>query len=560
MSAAGASEQDEGRRSDGAPVGVPGLGLEALARHAVGVMRAAGAELAALVRFDDTGMVDVERGPGAPLGGAGERTAECLAVLEAVRAGAPSARAGHAAARAISPAGVPWGAVAGAAAQPGAVLEAMAAVQTELAGLVEAHLRLTDEHRVAERRSRLILDSIADGVYGVDLDGRATFINPAGAAMLMSAPERFVGRHTHPLVHHSHADGTPYPASECMMMAAVRAGVESYREDEVFWRPDGTCFPVAYTTTPLRDGEALVGAVVTFRDITERRRTDRRLRASEERFRTLTRHAPVGIFQADIGGRLTFVSERWSAITGLAGDLALADGWLDAVHPADVDEVAAAWREAVADGRPVAGEHRYAGQDGNPVWVLFEAVPLRGDEGGVTGYIGTITDISSRRRAEEQARTDVLTGLANRRAFIEALGAEIGRAARLGQPLALVMLDLDHFKEVNDTYGHVAGDRVLSETADRLRGVARDHDTLARIGGEEFAWLLPETGVDGAMAAAERARLVVRGLPFGEAGPLTISAGVAAGLGSTLGGEELMARADEALYRAKRGGRDAVAA
>ncbi|MEQ9336480.1 MAG: sensor domain-containing diguanylate cyclase [Miltoncostaeaceae bacterium] len=536
------------------------MGLDALARHAVGVMRAAGAEMAALVRFDGDALVDVERGQGAPVCGDESRSRECMDVIEAVRAGAPAARSGHAVARRVLRDGSPWGAVAGAvpAGRP-AALGALEAVQTELAGLVEAHLQVEHARNVAERRSHMILDSIADGVYGVDLDGRATFINPAGAAMLGRGRERFIGRHTHPLVHHSHADGTPYPASECMMMAAVRAGVESYREDEVFWRPDGTCFPVAYTTTPLRDGAALVGAVVTFRDITERRRTDRRLRASEERFRTLTRHAPVGIFQADVHGGFTFVSERWCAITGRPAELALGDGWLDAVHPDDVDEVASAWRAAVADERPLAAEHRYRGEEDPPVWVLFDAVPLRGDEGGLTGFIGTITDISSRRDAERQARTDVLTGLANRRAFIEALGAEIGRATRLEEPLALVMLDLDRFKDVNDTHGHVVGDRVLTETADRLRGVAREHDTLARIGGEEFAWLLPDTGPDGALAAAERARLAVRGEPYEVAGLLTISAGVAAGMGEALAGEELMARADEALYRAKRGGRDAVA-
>lgn len=550
------------RRGAGPPGGVDphGLDLATLARHAVGVMRAAGAGEAALVRFSAGDLVDLERGPGAPLGGEGRRSPECLSALEAVREGAPAARAGHAVSRAIRGDGLHWGALAARVDDWDAGrVDALEAVQAELAALVETHLRARAAHAVAERRSRLILDSIADGVYGVDLDGRATFINPAGAAMLGHQPEGFVGRHTHPLVHHSHADGTPYPSGECMMMHAVRAGVESYREDEVFWRADGTCFPVAYTTTPLRDGTALVGAVVTFRDITERRRTDRRLRASEERFRTLTRQAPVGIFQADVRGAFTFVSERWCAITGQTAEAAQGDGWLDAVHPADAEEVEAAWRSAVADGRPHAGEHRYRGPGEAPVWVLFDAVPLRGDEGLVTGYIGTITDISSRRHAEEQARTDVLTGLANRRAFIEALGSEIGRAARLGEPLALVMLDLDHFKDVNDTHGHVVGDRVLAETADRLREVAREHDTLSRIGGEEFAWLLPDTGPDGAMAAAERARLAVRGVPYETVGHLTISAGVAAGMGAALAGEELMSRADQALYRAKRGGRDAVA-
>ncbi len=164
----------------------------------------------------------------------------------------------------------------------------------------------------------------------------------------------------------------------------------------------------------------------------------------------------------------------------------------------------------------------------------------------------------------EEARrlsiTDGLTGLWNYRYFTMTIGKEIERAARFGRPLALLILDLDHFKLVNDVYGHQRGDAVLVELAGRVRGQVRDVDTVARYGGEEFVVILPETDEEGATQAAERIRAAVRRRPFGEPGeaPLevTVSVGVAVfplhGAGST----SLLRRADEALYEAKRGGRD----
>jgi len=157
--------------------------------------------------------------------------------------------------------------------------------------------------------------------------------------------------------------------------------------------------------------------------------------------------------------------------------------------------------------------------------------------------------------------TDGLTGLWNYRYFQMTVGKEIERAARFNRPSALLMLDLDHFKLVNDVHGHQRGDAVLVELADRVRRTVRDVDTLARYGGEEFVVVLPETDEKGAIQAAERINAVVRRHPFGVAGeePLEITVSIGVALfpthGTTSAG--LLRRADEALYAAKRGGRDA---
>jgi diguanylate cyclase (GGDEF)-like protein len=157
--------------------------------------------------------------------------------------------------------------------------------------------------------------------------------------------------------------------------------------------------------------------------------------------------------------------------------------------------------------------------------------------------------------AETRARTDALTGLANRAAFEERLGQEIERVVRYGHPLSLALLDLDDFKRINDSYGHVAGDHALRRVSRELDGAIRRVDLAARLGGEEFALLLPETDTDAALALVTRLGGAIR-LPA-TAGPgLTVSAGVATCPAHADRPEALVAAADEALYRAKRSGKD----
>jgi diguanylate cyclase (GGDEF)-like protein len=158
---------------------------------------------------------------------------------------------------------------------------------------------------------------------------------------------------------------------------------------------------------------------------------------------------------------------------------------------------------------------------------------------------------------ETLASTDHLTGLPNRREFQERLGGEITRARRHERQLSLLVLDLDHFKSVNDSHGHPVGDRVLIETARRLAGLVRQGEVVARIGGEEFAVILPETDGQSAVAAAQRMRMAIQARPFPGVGPLTVSGGVCS-LSDARDGDDLFRLADVALYAAKARGRNRV--
>ena len=187
------------------------------------------------------------------------------------------------------------------------------------------------------------------------------------------------------------------------------------------------------------------------------------------------------------------------------------------------------------------------------------AQPALDQEGNLLGFVNTMRDVSVQRRQQRElerlATTDSLTGLSNRHVLQEALERELARARRHGLPLALILIDVDHFKQINDLYGHPAGDTVLKEVAQRLDQTIRAGEVLARLGGEEFAWLLPGTDAAGALIAADRARAAISGAAFGELGHLTISAGVGI-LADAADLEQLYQLADRALYEAKQHGRD----
>jgi len=156
------------------------------------------------------------------------------------------------------------------------------------------------------------------------------------------------------------------------------------------------------------------------------------------------------------------------------------------------------------------------------------------------------------------ARLDPLTGIFNRRAFEELAAGEISRAARYGRPLSLAFVDLDHFKQVNDDFGHEVGDEVLRQVAATLVATMRSADTVARLGGDEFAVLMPETDPQAAMTALEKSRAALKARMLMNAWPTTFSVGVVSAKGSQLNVPELLAAADRLMYEAKRTGRDRI--
>lgn len=288
------------------------------------------------------------------------------------------------------------------------------------------------------------------------------------------------------------------------------------------------------------------------------RRAHAELATSEERFRTLARNAPVGIFLTDTEGRCTYINEHWMALTGYTQDEALGDGWMCAIHPDDRERLGREWRDATRNRAPFTSEFRFHTPEQRDVWALAGAIPMRAADGGIAGYIGTVMDISERKRAEETIRElsliDELTGLRNRRGFLNLTQVELMLARRMGRGLWLFYADLNGMKQINDSFGHAIGDLALQDTAAILRETFRDTDVIARLGGDEFAALSLEANLESPdpIVARLRARVDAHNAAGKRPFRLSVSVGAARFHPDKHGSiEQLMADADAAMYRIK---------
>ncbi len=287
------------------------------------------------------------------------------------------------------------------------------------------------------------------------------------------------------------------------------------------------------------------------------------LRDSEERFRMLATHAPVGIYQIDTEGNCLFVNRRWCEIAGLSAAETAGQGWTRTLHPDDRESVASFWQEVPSADSEWSMEYRFLRPDGKLMWVNGHVVALRDEKGKITGYLGNNLEITVKKRYEEtiwrQANYDSLTKLPNRRLFRDRLQQEILKAQRVGMYVALLFVDLDRFKEVNDTLGHHTGDLLLIEAARRVCDCVRATDTVARLGGDEFTVImsgLPDTDRVGEIA---QAMLLALATPFtldAEAVYVSASIGITIFPSDADNVESLLKNADQAMYAAKEQGRN----
>ncbi len=315
------------------------------------------------------------------------------------------------------------------------------------------------------------------------------------------------------------------------------------------------------------------GAVVRMfgvcQDITQLATMGRERRSPENRFRNAFEHAPIGVALVaiednDLDGFLS-VNRALSAITGYS-EADLLGTSIDEITAPEDRHLDSAQRRRLLRGKfdSYTVEKRFLHKEGHEIWGQFSVSLAREHEGAAPYGILQMQDISERRRFEQRLRHladhDALTGLANRRRFRGELEQQIAFYARYGGQGAVLNIDVDNFKQVNDTAGHQAGDNVIREIAELLRSRARVSDAVARLSGDEFAVLLPQTDEEGAMRFAEDLRREVR-LQTSTSAPdgVSVSIGVAMFGGDTEeGGEPALVAADLAMYEAKERGRDRV--
>ncbi|HZF59766.1 MAG TPA: PAS domain S-box protein, partial [Rubrobacter sp.] len=416
------------------------------------------------------------------------------------------------------------------------------------------------ERKEAEERLRFqaqLLGAVGEAVIALDTEGRVLYWNTAAEEMYGWSSEEIMGRRLRDMVVPEDLRGR---AEE--IAGQLRAGGSWAGEFEVR-RRDGTTFSVEGTDTPVfgEDG-GLVGVIGVLKDITERQGLEERLREAEVRYRTLVEHIPAVTYtdriddvssaiymSPQVEGMLGYTPEEWLEDPGL---------WPRILHPHDKERILAEARRTDETGDPFSVEYRAISKDGRVVWVRDEAVLVKDGRDTPLFWQGVIHDVTERKaledRLEHRAFHDPLTDLPNRQLFVDRLGQALRRTRRHQGRVAVLFLDLDEFKVVNDSLGHEVGDLLLTVVAQRLGRCLRPEDTLARFGGDEFVVLLE--AVDDPAEAVQVAERITGQLrrPFilkDRELHVAASIGLSLGHARTHEPDDLLREADTAMYRAK---------
>lgn len=424
----------------------------------------------------------------------------------------------------------------------------------------------------SEEQVRLLLNSAAEAIYGIDMNGNCTFANPSCLKILGYADmEQLLGRNMHQLIHYSYPDGRPMRVEDCRIYQAFREGKRVHVDDEVLWKADGTCFSAEYWSYPQEIDGKVIGAVVAFVDITERMQTAELLVAERQRLAYILEGTNAGTWEWNVQTGETVFNERWAEMIGYTlAELAPAniDTWMKFTHSDDLARSQDLLERHFRKELPYYEcEARMRHRDGRWIWVLDRGkVVTWTDDGKPLNMYGTHQEITSRKLAEEQihhmATHDMLTGLPSLRLAKDRLSVALSMSRRYKKMTAVMFIDLDGFKKVNDTMGHDAGDYVLKLVAERMLSCVRESDTVARVGGDEFLLISSElySKDDAARIAEKLIGLVSQPIVL-----IRQQTAVGASIGIALypeNGEDmdqLIKQADEAMYRVKNAGKNGFA-
>ena len=416
-----------------------------------------------------------------------------------------------------------------------------------------AELALSD----SEANLRRIVETAREGIWMIDAENRTTFVNPRMSELLGCPAEQMLGR-------------PPFDFLDPEMRRLVERKLVERRQGNTdqyelrLTRLDGSQLWTLLSTNPLKDAAGrYIGTLGMLTDISARKQAEAELRIAAIAF-----EAQEGMLVTDAEERILRVNEAFTRITGYTAEEAVGQT-PRLLHSGRHDPhfFAQMWAHIERNGY-WEGEIWNRRKNGEvfPEWLAITAV--RDDLGHVTHYVGTLNDISQRKEDEAAIRRlafyDPLTGLANRRLLLDRLNQTLAAAARTGQDGALIFIDLDNFKQLNDTRGHHVGDLLLEEVAQRLTETVRKSDSVARLGGDEFVVLLQDLGEDPAQAAAmaegvSEKIIAVLGMPYrlaGEEHTSTPSLGIAMFNREPHTAEEILKHADLAMYQAKAAGRN----
>lgn len=430
------------------------------------------------------------------------------------------------------------------------LLEAKRSLDEEVEGRGEVETQLQKLSRAVEYSPVSIIIADANGVF--------EYVNPKFTQVSGYTLDELQGKTPRIL-----QSGNTSPEIYEKMWAALRAGHEWHGElhDR---KKNGELHWSYVSISPVFDaGGAVTHYVSVQEDVTARRLAEEALQQQKRFSEDIVNNLPGIFYMLDVEGRFVRVNPKYLEVTGYS--------WAELERMTAQDCFGAKDRNLIAEKMQEVFDQGDAAVEAELVTKLGRGIPhyFTGHRTIIDGQpylVGIGTDITERRtlemELEQQAHTDALTGLSNRRYFIEQAELELARSKRYGKLLSMLMLDLDEFKAVNDRYGHHVGDTVLHKVGEVFRNRLREFDVVGRIGGEEFAVLLPETDIDRAFEVAERLRLDIAAAEIqpepGKLLGITASIGVATLTAEEVDIDRLLKFADQAMYEAKRNGRNRV--
>jgi len=412
--------------------------------------------------------------------------------------------------------------------------------------------------RESEERYRLLVERMREGLVQADNDGVLQFVNDRFCEMLGYTREELVGAKGELLL--AYAEDVSLMREKTRMRMRHLADQYEVRVR----RKDGTVVWLEIGGAPVVDAAGnVVGSIGVHNDVTERRMAEEALRESEARYRLMAENSTDMISRTSTNGILLYASDACRRLLGYDPSELVGRSIYDFIFEVDREEVRYL-SSLIHESGPTTFAYRVEKKDGSLVWFETTSRSVRDAlTGKIREIVGVSRDVTERKRVEEQieyqAYHDALTGLPNRRLFRDRLTVALAHARRLKNPLAVMFLDLDRFKVVNDTLGHSTGDELLKAIAARLQASLREEDSIARMGGDEFTVLLADLKTPDDAAKIAQKVLDTVALPLQIDGTelfITTSIGIALFPSDGDTAEILLANADHAMYRAKDAGRN----
>lgn len=429
-----------------------------------------------------------------------------------------------------------------------------------------------------------VFDAIPTSIFVVDSDIKIFSVNKAAALMFDASRDAFVSKRGGDVLHCVNAlntaggCGRSTHCSSCIIRNSVlqaAQGRDVIRETtSMILQKNGELEEEYFMITAsalCRDKDSFI--ILTLEDVTELKTAQKKFEQVANKLNSITTVLGEGVYVLDADGTLTFMNPEAERILGWKEEELLGKNVHEVIHfqkadgtPLPVSECPV-FLSISANACYRVAEDVFTRKDGKMIPIALVSTPICEDD-KVTGSVAAFHDITERKRVQEalrdanallerQATTDMLTGIFNRLKFNELLDVELQRSVRHGLPLSVIMFDIDHFKRINDTFGHHTGDSVLKEVTGTVRDTLRIYDSLARWGGEEFVILLPGNNMENTSLLAERLRDDIARHSYAHGVSVTCSFGVAE-YGGGDNADTLMQRADRALYKAKNSGRNRV--